>query len=52
MSSSGFLPKKQASDLLTYLVYQLEAEILAGNHLNYSCPESDLSLAGIYKLQY
>ena len=25
MSSSGFLPKKQTSDWLTYLVYQLEA---------------------------
>ena len=41
MSSSGFLTKEQASDWLTYLVYQLEACFLAENHLN-SCPDSDL----------
>ena len=29
MSLSGFPPKKQASDCLTYLVYQLEAVLLA-----------------------
>ena len=33
MSSSGFLPKKQASDLIGC--------ILAGDNLN-SCPDSDL----------
>ena len=35
MSSNVFLPKKQASDWLTYQFYQLEAWVfLAGNHLN------------------
>ena len=30
MSLSGFLPKTQGSDWLTYLVYQLEAWFFAG----------------------
>ena len=30
MTSSGFLPKKQASDWLIYLVYQLEACFFGG----------------------
>ena len=38
--SSGFPPKKQASHLLTNLVYQLEA-FLTGNYLN-SCSDSGL----------
>ena len=41
-SLSGFLQKKQASDWLTYLVYQLEACLfLVGNHLD-SWPDTDL----------
>ena len=40
MSSSGFLPKKQASDWLTYLVYKSEACFFGGNHFN-SFPDSD-----------
>ena len=39
--SRVFPAKKQISDWLTYLVYQLEACFLAGNHLN-SCPDVDL----------
>ena len=39
--SSGFWPKEQASDWLTYLVYQLEAVFLVRNRLN-SCPDTDL----------
>ena len=39
--SCGFSPKIQASDWLTYLVYQLEACFLVGNNLN-SCLDSDL----------
>ena len=49
MSSSG-PAKKQASDWLTYLVYQLEVCFLAGNHLN-SCPQylrKKLTLSEIY----
>ena len=33
MNLSGFLPKNQASDWLTYLVDQLEAWYLAGKQL-------------------
>ena len=41
MNLSSFPPKKQGSDWLTYLVYQLEAYFLARNHL-YSCPDLEL----------
>ena len=46
-----FPTKKQASDWLTYLVYQLEVQFWAVNHLN-SCPDSrsqkNLPLVVIY----
>ena len=45
MSSSSFPPKKQASDWLTYLVYQSEACFLERNHfLTWILEKADFSM--------